>query len=178
MGCDIHMHVEKNDGDGVWFEDHAPAYDDRDYAVFAWLAGVRNRHDSEVLSVPRGLPIDASETVRAEFAENGGHNASFFTVNELNAAGRKPVRYHGSIEEKLYLQWRASGDHFPESWCQSTNVRTVSEARYKAGDRRRDRLGLYVECEWEVPMQAAFERFFKFLEECGREARLVFWFDR
>lgn len=66
MGCDIHLFVEKRAG-GAWVDitDRTGADEpERDYILFACLAGVRNRTDLTPISELRGVPDDASARVR------------------------------------------------------------------------------------------------------------------
>lgn len=116
MGCDIHLHVEKRGPNG-WERvlppegwncttlDFSPFenrwddgskygwYWDRDYDLFAWLAGVRNYAGCSPLSEPRGLPADASAEVKADSDELGidGHTHSWLALSEFEAAAATNV---------------------------------------------------------------------------------------
>lgn len=67
MGCDIHIVAERQTADG-WERMHVPVtvgdeHDDdvfnwRQYGMFAFFAGVRNRYDIPPISEPRGKPDD------------------------------------------------------------------------------------------------------------------------
>lgn len=100
MGCDIHMHVEYKDDrrtNGVWVSgDYYTRNEcggfslvefcgDRNYHLFAILADVRNNGDYTYIDMPRGIPDDATETVRIYYAIWGmdAHSASYFTLKEL-----------------------------------------------------------------------------------------------
>jgi hypothetical protein len=93
MGCDIHLVVERRNGDGRWQRVLPPPeaydpwlkemaekepndryysdrvkyvwYNDRNYNLFAILADVRNGFDFKPIAQPRGLPDDLSEEVNA-----------------------------------------------------------------------------------------------------------------
>ena len=102
MGCDIHCYAEKK-VNGKWekigdvfplddwwknylkkdFNDSP--FDWRSYAMFGFLADVRNYSNSEYLSEPKGLPDDISKEVqeKADDWEGDGHSHSFLTVKEL-----------------------------------------------------------------------------------------------
>jgi len=98
MGCDIHMCVEqkvgdkwvscdktKRDNDG-YLSIPNPIYHDRDYTVFAVLAGVRGWLESDQKYPTKGFPKDASPETK-ELYENYGsdaHSTSYLTVKELN----------------------------------------------------------------------------------------------
>lgn len=121
MGCDIHCYVESKDDNGTWrqevdfvsdytldcrdieyfqqdkFTKHAEApFDDRNYSLFAFLAGVRRDNTpclyyltppGEVAYAARGLPDDISPTVNAEALgwDCDGHTHSWLTLRELVA---------------------------------------------------------------------------------------------
>lgn len=112
MGCDIHMWAEIRKRDnwnavGRVFDntDYDPKsdttldddgyewnrqktehpYDDRDYEMFSILADVRNDDRILSISVPRGLPDDVSDYVKAQMDSWGtdGHSHSWVTLQEL-----------------------------------------------------------------------------------------------
>ena len=65
--------------------DVSPVYSFRDYGVFLLLAGVRNSYYIEPISLPKGLPIDASDIVKRE-SDDWGDTAfshSWLTMKEL-----------------------------------------------------------------------------------------------
>lgn len=104
MGCDIHVYVEQYDTytkkwyardtfeqtfpenfDVVYpYEHHVEPLHQRDYAVFAWLAGVRNSQDIVPLREPRGVPRDMSMAVQLchdSYAD--GHTHSYLSAREI-----------------------------------------------------------------------------------------------
>ena len=130
MGCDIHLWVERRTPDGwtwvrdvpeavrdPWLVEQAAAnptsyysraavsrwYDDRNYVLFAVLAGVRNYWGIVPISPPRGWPADLSPELaahirQAEDAADGAyydahqgipfpgeHSESWLTVADLRA---------------------------------------------------------------------------------------------
>lgn len=97
MGCDIHLVVEQQNGDGKWHRMLPPEsardpwsvqmagergddywrtraertwYADRNYELFGQLADVRNRFNVTPISSPRGLPSDLSAEARALADDN------------------------------------------------------------------------------------------------------------
>lgn len=85
MGCDIHVYCEDRKSDGKWFGwDGEDLLSHRSYAVFGFLAGVRNYSAITPISLPRGIPADASGYTREEWG-NGAffHSASWLTIKEL-----------------------------------------------------------------------------------------------
>lgn len=110
MGCDIHL------------ADYQDFFKNRDYSVFAFLAGVRNRDNIIPISPPRGLPEDLK---CPEFEYQGGfdvgqnherdhmvslfgtddlHNISWLTTEELvNFNYARPINSRLCINYKVYL---------------------------------------------------------------------------
>lgn len=121
MGCDIHLVAERR-RNGKWERVHPPKdarnpwlvqqaekspesfyatwaerqwYNDRNYGVFAILAGVRNYEDAAPIAQPRGIPDDLSDEVRALITDDrdegcddldlGDHSQSWLTLAELQA---------------------------------------------------------------------------------------------
>lgn len=85
MGCDIHFHSEVKRR-GVW-QHHEEVMIDRNYALFAKMAGVR-KHESwtlEPISDPRGIPEDATELTKLHVEKmNGyGHSHSWLNAAEI-----------------------------------------------------------------------------------------------
>lgn len=131
MGCDIHLWVERRTPAGwawvrevpeaardPWLVEQAAApnqnayyaraavsrwYDDRNYVLFAILAGVRNYWDVTPISLPRGWPVDLSPELADHIRKAdddadgtyydthqgipfpGDHSASWLTVADLQA---------------------------------------------------------------------------------------------
>ena len=104
MGCDIHVCCERKNYEGKWINcDHfklnpyfdndrddeeidkwwiVPIFDDRNYALFATLADVRNYEYIKPVSEPRGLPDDI-HYITKELADSwgtDGHSHSPFNV--------------------------------------------------------------------------------------------------
>lgn len=62
MGCDIHLYFEKKNEDNTWEAieiDPRLIPDDRNYAVFGFLAGIRD-DEVEPQFAGRGIPLDTS----------------------------------------------------------------------------------------------------------------------
>jgi hypothetical protein len=121
MGCDIHFAVEGRQAGDTWarIERIVPSrwresgtereewFEDRNYSVFAMLAGVRNSHGHEPLAEGRGLPGDASpETV--EFLDDC-HSTTHFTVRELLAYDLMRTVKHARMTDD---RWERDGRHF------------------------------------------------------------------
>jgi len=86
MGCDIHCYAERRGEADGWEPVLGPEpFDDRCYAWFAFLAGVRNYSAIKPISMPRGLPDSVSLEVKREFLRWGddAHSASWLSLSEL-----------------------------------------------------------------------------------------------
>lgn len=95
MGCDIHSYVEIQIC-GIWERSDAAVFGPpewpeagpfgwRSYAVYGFLAGVRNYSCAPVLAGDRGLPRDVSDQVRNAYAVWGWevHSVSWVSLREL-----------------------------------------------------------------------------------------------
>jgi hypothetical protein len=80
MGCDIHMIVQRKTATGWETIPEFDCFDDRNYGVFGFLAGVRNYSDVPPLSEPRGLPDDIQE---GDDGWLGDHSFSWLVASEL-----------------------------------------------------------------------------------------------
>lgn len=136
MGCDIHMYAEIKGFDGKWekvgnvfqssWDDGSKTdepYDDRNYCLFAILAGVRNGNGREVTPIaePKGLPDDMSDKLNNEskdWLEYDGHSFSWFTLKELlDFDWDKKGTQSGVISLEQYQDFKKGIG--PNSWCQS-----------------------------------------------------------
>jgi hypothetical protein len=80
MGCDIHWIVEKRTATG-WERLEIDSLGGRCYALFGWLADVRNYSAIPPISRPRGLPRDYLDS--AGFFKDHYHSVSWLGVKEL-----------------------------------------------------------------------------------------------
>lgn len=208
MGCDIHLFVEKPsvskrhnwihvpapkdwNAETLAFDGEAPSYSkgkwfwDRNYELFARLAGVRDYHENSALFAPRGLPDNVSPQVSRQAKEWGadGHTHTWLTLGEFDPG--PAVKHSGFVDEPTYLKWRQSGEPCPNSWCQGMTGPKCTEAEYRANGAPKGSkpgpFGLGIFCEWEVPSEHNYARFIKFIaavrEKVSEKARLVLWFD-
>lgn len=119
MGCDIHsaaidangMPVEGgkwSDGadanpDMEWMTGEGEPFGWRSYAVFGFLAGVRNYSGVVPISLPRGLPVDIKVPHGEDFEYwLGDHSHSWLSVAELEA-----FDYDALVEDRRYTGQRA-----------------------------------------------------------------------
>lgn len=83
MGTDIHLHIEIK-VNGKWEHYNKPKID-RNYELFAKLAGVRIVKGIEPISLPKGLPEDLSAITKmhADWQSEFQHSHSWLDVNEI-----------------------------------------------------------------------------------------------
>lgn len=201
MGCDIHMRAEVLK-DGKWemvgevFEGYnnaksAEPYDGRNYELFSFLAGVRNRFDIIPISEPKGYPDDISKEVKKELEDDwgsDGHSASYLTLEELiNADWKRKIKHGGVVPSEVYEYLKECGEK-PKIYSQGisgNNIIQLDEADYKKLSWR-DKQGIikyHVYMWWEDTMKDLAGEFYtktlKALKKLGEpdKVRIVFCFD-
>lgn len=90
MGCDIHTIVEiKKENTWIGVEECPSEFCERNYSLFAFLAGVRNSFNTKGFEA-KGFPEDMSEKARALEQEWGSdlHSKSFLNLKELEEANK------------------------------------------------------------------------------------------
>lgn len=120
MGTDIHIQVEvyrKLEGRWVWINNFLPPYINktkyipisinRDYHLFAILAGVRNSWGLTPISEPKGLPKDINLDLYEASKEDpdilGEHSFSYLTVTELKEYNWKDYVVRGDFNSYFQL---------------------------------------------------------------------------
>jgi len=152
MGTDIHLFVERREGDkwvavagpNPWYTEGSGEPKEilgdwlwygRDYDVFAILANVRNGYgfagcdtgDGFIpIDMPRGLPEDVSPEVRAEAEAWGldGHSHSWITLRELlEYDWSRKTKHRGVVDESGFKEFLEKGK--PRSWCGGISGKNV-----------------------------------------------------
>lgn len=219
MGTDIHFYVEKRQPDGTWrsidkwtrndccddWSDRPEMtvawgdsfYSDRNYQVFAMLAGVRATWFAGAdgglfvpISKPRGLPDDVSPLVAAD-GSDWGHDHSWFTVEELMAVDwyENKITQRGWVDPSTFHRWDKRGIP-PERWAR---VVTGPNVEHLTNEEMRDafpstveprRTTYYTLIEWTLPWSEALGSFagvllrlFYIAKDDPAGTRIVFWFD-
>lgn len=185
MGCDIHVTTEVR-RNGTWSREDCAVDPDRNYSLFAALAGVRNGSGFAGVDTgdpvtpifaPRGIPEDGSVDVQGEAAnwDLGGHSHSYATLAELLAYDwTQPQVKRGIVAVAEWARWgaydRARGDS-PKSWCggisgPNIEILSESEARERFGGRewrsiKADKAasGVHVRAEWTAPLYKSCSAF-------------------
>jgi len=204
MGCDIHLHVEKynertrkwkdvtlkvlndyyspEDGDKIE-EKYSTVWvnraDGRNYALFAILADVRNyAEDLSPIFHPRGIPNDASESIRKEHCawESDAHSASYLTLKELidAAPDYDEINEVGTISPEQSSE--LDKGNLPSSWCGGTNQEDwVQRSWVRPFTSLRDlitNIKLTLEASYSYSTYAAKDK-----PNYDKDYRIVFWFD-
>ena len=208
MGCDIHMYVERKGPDDKWHScdyfiptiywkgdcqeynskyTRIEIFGDRNYALFATIANVRNYGDTDYICEPKGFPNDASEYVKSEY-ENDElfvHSASYLTLQELIdfQNEKHPLKRRGMISPNDQYKLDKYGI-IPDCWCQGTNEAGF-EFREWAEDidileplidelkKRADLLGMIYNCAWTSCNVETRNSAYR----ASANIRIVFWFD-
>lgn len=179
-------------------------YSGRNYNLFAILANVRNGRGFagikigegyNPISMPKGVPSDASSTYQKEVEDwNGdGHSHSYFTLKELKEYDwNQATVLYGVVPEDYYKELKESGES-PTSYAggvSGKDIEVVSEEQMEiilSGLIERDEsIKYYVRMQWGVTYkdvaQGFYEDSIKALEELSEsknqdDVRIVFFFD-
>ena len=81
MGCDIHL-IREIKIAGVWHCYSATTVE-RNYPLFAKMAGVRNRDKIIPITEPKGIPYDMSAVAGLYYNMDPYHNESWFNTEEI-----------------------------------------------------------------------------------------------
>lgn len=205
MGCDIHPYVEMKTEEGKWVNifpvdnkykhdpdsGYAPDWEfDRSYTCFSVLADVRNNYDMKPIAEPRGIPEDASDTVKEAYAhwDSDAHSASWLALPELISCDwSQSVTKNGWVDLEQFKTFLATGQ--PTSWCGGVgggNVRHVSNEDMRRlsreGQSPDDLASYYTEISWGDNYRDSCGVLLEFVEKLKKlgdpeHVRIVFWFD-
>lgn len=202
MGCDIHIYAEVRTGNGEWHlvEENAKPLVircDRNYYLFAMLAGVRGGRGIVPFSEARGVPPDASDGYRRLAEEQGEHSFSHWTLEELlQQKWRRTNRNEGIIPLSDWIHWKSFFRELgeaPPMHAQAVGgaARVVSpeeaERLLSAGLRANDPT-VHVRDFWTSPYHRLAAGFWSEVMPVllgislrggfpHRDVRMVFWFD-
>jgi len=111
MGCDIHVHAEKREGNR-WVKLDLPQiphgsyselpFESRQYGKFGFLADVRNYSAIQPIAQPRGVPDDMSPETKHDYEgcwDMDAHSASWLSLEELAS-----YDYDRQVEDRRYTQ--------------------------------------------------------------------------
>lgn len=174
MGCDIHAVFQAKEA-GRWVTVASTYRENRDYKLFAWLAGVRNRDDVTPISEPRGLPRDFRR--RDDDKWMGDHSHSWLDLDEiLNAPlpSNNEIMRGGIVSREFLARW--DGRSRPNDYCQGIAGPMISVAQSIATMTDQT---THVNIDWPAPADE-FEYFLKEarrLRDTYSEVRMVFGFD-
>jgi hypothetical protein len=191
MGADIHGRVQIRYQHSEKWQDAGSIEDDRNYRVFAMLAGVRNgygfagcnTHEPLVpISEPRGLPADAEivggdsvliyewdddeQVARRQWL--GDHSHSWLTIHEIASwdGWTRPLEMAGVIEREEWEAMQAEGRTEPKSWSggvMGPSIRIVEPHQVATTPRY-----THVQYNWTVTFHEYAQTFYKWIQymEC------------
>lgn len=202
MGCDIHMYAEvRREKEwakvgsvfkSTWSDEEKTdhPYNGRNYELFAFLAGVRNRFDVEPIAEPRGYPEGISVEVKKELDDwdSDGHSASWFSLKELQDANWEYKFQHGGVVPSAVYEYCKEIQEPPKVYSQGIgggNIQTVSEKEWDQMDWDTQNNGTrwYVHMFWETSIRDECKQFVEetmgFLAQLGapEDVRVIFNFD-
>lgn len=156
------------DADGYSFRERFTLhpYTGRNYDLFGILANVRNGtwgEEISPISLPKGLPKDAGDFTKKEYADWNGdaHSCSWLTLKELESYDwHKKVKRCANVSEEQIKEYKETGKK-PTTYAAWSSVGTPFEWE--------DTIYPKEFCEKTIPRLKALSKF--------GEVRIVFWFD-
>lgn len=108
MGCDIHAHIEIQVNDEWHY--YASVEFERNYDLFALMAGVRNYSAVTPIAQPRGLPQNSSfmTKMHENRIHTDAHTHSWLSSNEMD------VLWEWIKEHTNQFEYRNTGQQFQE----------------------------------------------------------------
>jgi hypothetical protein len=105
MGCDVHCFAEVK-YKGRW-QFAGEVYMERHYDIFSKMANVRNEEDSgiEPISLPRGVPQDASDLTKVIMDDVDYHSHSYLSLEEMKALDEWVESAIGPFFKWNYIKW-------------------------------------------------------------------------
>ena len=109
MGCDIHavFQAKKND---EWVDVSSEYDEDRHYALFAWLGGVRGVDIDEIVADHRGIPADFA------LVDYQDHPVSSKEIHPPGVRNERDYEYQRVIDGVVWM-----GDH-GYSWALGSEI--------------------------------------------------------
>jgi hypothetical protein len=183
--------------------------DSRNYDEFALLANVRNGRGFagcdtgdaiQPISMPKGLPTDVCDSIKAQSDEWScdGHSHSWLTAKEIKdyPADTTKKIHRGWVNATGYKQFKENG--YPDSWCgfvDGRGVVRVLECDFEKVNKAMELLAnfegkdvtkVYTQVQWgTIAKESAPWLFNEALNQLmersangtGDDVRIVFWFD-
>lgn len=188
MGCDIHMFVERKNGD-VWKlvpeteGIRRPYYKEvsdaktkdyfnkktwspgRNYALFGILAGVRSTIFNPITE-PRDLPPDVSDELKSEYIPwaSDAHTPSYYTLSELLAYQNVGVPVPCYLDISQYKKYKKTGK-VPNNYSYSPPVGVIAVSnehmtRVMKMAAFLDEKEYYTQIEYNMPYKEVSHAFF------------------
>src|SRR2546423_12916412 len=168
MGADIYAFIEYRSSSADIWRTYSEVFLERDYDVFAALAGVRAAEDKTTVFEPRGFPEDASAFAQLAYYVHIVPDEEF-VANGLSRFVRASA-IAGIIGNGGHYRYKSKNliSH-PHVWCPSSlSISEIQHALQTAGIKN-ETLGM----AWQLALRSmqAIEAEFR-----PAEARLAFWF--
>jgi len=159
LGCDIHLYIEHKDPRYPGWECFGRRiFPDRDYNMFAAMAGVRNYDDVAPVSMPKGIPEGISWQVNDD--------NTLFVSDESSDC-------EGYCSKEKAKEWAQRGISKKVGDYRVTHPDWHSHSWLNTGEYEKalNSVSVY-DSEYKVILVVMKE-----FEKLGEEARIVFWFD-
>jgi len=173
----LNPYWEKGEDDGEYEYEINSLYKDRNYSLFAALAGVRDYSEgTPSMGEPKGLPDDTCPQIKQESDRwaSDGHSHSYWTLRELREFqnNNKIIKHSGLVTDEAAKKLDA-GEEYPTSWCQGSS----RPMQHRAWEE---------ECEILKPVIDALDERMRDIFwvwdkdehlDMEEKIRIVFWFD-
>ena len=181
MGTDIHAVLAMKNTDGKWLASSMPAYDSRNYRVFAILANVRNGYGFAGTYTHKPLvPIqdrrpwpdgfstkDGHIKLLKEYSSielsvwMGDHSFGYVTIAELLAYDwDQPIYQGGVVGIEEFNRCKSSGDAVPNFWSGDVIGRgIVISEEYAIHEKT-----THVRMQWSQPLRNTVMDFYSWLQ--------------
>lgn len=166
MGCNSHTYIEyrRKDGKGNWWPLLQHRVDDRNYLLYAKMAGVRNYGDKITPIAPRrGFPEDAGYAAKEDY---------YLRINDELAA----KEYEGYVSSEQASKWVSEGiSFFPPDGSNCISDPDAHSASWLTGEEFCSAVRKVASNDtYWMAIAAMVESVNK---TDGFECRVVFWFD-
>jgi hypothetical protein len=180
MGCDIHMYPEYRRRGSDWWDGFTGRWHPgRDYALFGFLAGVRD--DGPPVARPRGFPTDAGYRAKEDYI--------LYVTPDEESANRWRIDGDDAIPRERAERWIGYNSsrwiEGPHAEPRNGLVGKISDpdahtATWLSLEEFRQAVRLREEKYVPYPVASEYRALLAALESLerdGHETRVVFWFD-
>jgi hypothetical protein len=122
MGCDIHGYIEVKSEWWDGYQDFADLHLNRNYAIFALLAGVRDYEEWGAVIKPKGFPLDSDNYDYWLWIAEDSESGCCTLENAEKWVAQKHSIWHPNDEKKIRV---SSPDWHTASWLSKEELQKV-----------------------------------------------------